>query len=172
MAPFRNEPEEWQRLDWRILQNGAVSLYYRREILEADAAWFKSERYVIYELDCAPWQTLDLLHDSISSVLAFPNYYGRNLDALHDCLSDLEIPDVSGAVLMFLHFDQLVRRFPKVAQALLDIIETNSRRFLLTGHRLIALVQSDDPTIQFDPVGARLVSWNGAEWLSIQRLPQ
>ena len=27
MAPFKDDPEEWQPLDWRLLQNSAVTLY-------------------------------------------------------------------------------------------------------------------------------------------------
>lgn len=29
------------------------------------------------------------LHDAISQVLSFPDWYGRNLDALYDCLTDI-----------------------------------------------------------------------------------
>lgn len=29
------------------------------------------------------------LHDTISQALAFPQWYGRNLDAMHDCLTDI-----------------------------------------------------------------------------------
>ena len=29
------------------------------------------------------------VHDLLSEKLAFPEYYGRNLDALYDCLTDL-----------------------------------------------------------------------------------
>lgn len=29
------------------------------------------------------------LHDLLSGELAFPEWYGRNLDALYDCLTDL-----------------------------------------------------------------------------------
>lgn len=29
------------------------------------------------------------LHDALSSALAFPDYYGRNLDALYDCLTEI-----------------------------------------------------------------------------------
>ena len=34
----------------------------------------------------------DDLHDRLAEGFAFPDYYGRNLDALADCLSDLDGP--------------------------------------------------------------------------------
>ena len=30
------------------------------------------------------------VHDYLMKMLDFPEYYGKNLDALHDCLTDLE----------------------------------------------------------------------------------
>ena len=32
------------------------------------------------------------LHDTLQSQLDLPEYYGRNLDALYDCLTDLHQP--------------------------------------------------------------------------------
>lgn len=32
------------------------------------------------------------VHDILAAGLDFPEYYGRNLDALHDCLTDLQEP--------------------------------------------------------------------------------
>ncbi len=29
------------------------------------------------------------IHDILSEALSFPEWYGRNLDALHDCLTDI-----------------------------------------------------------------------------------
>ena len=31
-------------------------------------------------------------HQQLAQALDFPSYYGRNLDALHDCLGDIDIP--------------------------------------------------------------------------------
>lgn len=30
------------------------------------------------------------VHDYLKEMLSFPEYYGKNLDALYDCLTDLE----------------------------------------------------------------------------------
>ena len=34
----------------------------------------------------------DDLHDALSRQLSLPEYYGRNLDSLYDCLTDLSEP--------------------------------------------------------------------------------
>jgi ribonuclease inhibitor len=33
--------------------------------------------------------TVDQTHEYLAKTLRLPDYYGRNLDALHDCLTDL-----------------------------------------------------------------------------------
>lgn len=35
------------------------------------------------------------LHDYLKDVLDFPEYYGKNLDALYDCLTDLDNIEIS-----------------------------------------------------------------------------
>ena len=39
-------------------------------------------------LDCAEIRTRNDLHDALTTLLPLPEWYGRNLDALHDCLTD------------------------------------------------------------------------------------
>ena len=36
-----------------------------------------------------------MVHDYLIEMLEFPEYYGNNLDALHDCLADLEHIDIT-----------------------------------------------------------------------------
>lgn len=53
------------------------------------------------------------VHDYLMEMLDFPEYYGKNLDALHDCLTDLEnieititLPEEDGAI-----FQKILRVF-------------------------------------------------------------
>lgn len=52
MATFNDIKEIFQRLDWSILQNGWISLYWKKSILEKDIKWFKNENYNIVDFDC------------------------------------------------------------------------------------------------------------------------
>lgn len=57
-----------------------------------------------------------LMHDYLKEQLQFPEYYGNNLDALYDCLTDLDdieitisAPDEDGAI-----FQRILRIFKSV----------------------------------------------------------
>ena len=41
-------------------------------------------------LSAAEWRTPRDAHEALAQALNFPAYYGHNLDALHDCLRDLD----------------------------------------------------------------------------------
>lgn len=163
-------PAEVERLDWRLLERGAVALYHRSSILASDLGWFRQQRYTIHELDAAAWGTPEAFHGDVQRVLGFPAYYARNFASWIDCLAEIQVPDESGTALVFRRYDCFTKAQPQLAQTVLDSIESTSRRFLLTGRRLIALVQSDDPRIRFERVGAMPVTWNPREWLDADRL--
>lgn len=172
MAFFKRKekaPAEQQRLDWKLLERGAVALYHKSSALSADLAWFRHQGYAIHEMNAAAWQTPQDFHAEAQRVLNFPSYYAKNLASWIDCLAELPVPDEGGTVLVFRRFDAFARAQSQLSQTVLDSIETTSRRFLLTGRRLLALVQSDDPRIRFERVGAMPVTWNPQEWLDSDR---
>ena len=43
-------------------------------------------------IDCSAIENKDQLHDAFSRALCFPAHYGGNLDALHDCLTEIAEP--------------------------------------------------------------------------------
>lgn len=41
-------------------------------------------------IDCTNLETPAAIHARLAEVLAFPKWYGHNLDALYDCLSEID----------------------------------------------------------------------------------
>lgn len=116
------------------------------------------------------------MHDALRSALSFPYYYGRNLDALNDCLADIPVPDVGGVALVFHHYDQLaavgLARDPDnkdLAKIVLHIFADAVRYHMLFGRRMLILVQSDDPRISFEDLAGISAQWNPGERLNKNR---
>jgi len=172
MAFFKRKekaPTEVERLDWKLLERGAVALYHKSSILSSDVGWFRQHGYAIHEMDALNWKEPADFHADAQRVLSFPQHYAKNLASWIDCLAELPVPDDGGMVLVLRRYDSFTRAQPQLAQNILDSIETTSRRFLMTGRRLLALVQSDDPRIRYERVGAMPVTWNPREWLDSDR---
>lgn len=157
------------RLDVQLLQSSAVTLYYKSTVLAQDFAWLQQAGYRGYTLDALHWKTPADFHADVKRELALPPHYASNLASWIDSLGDLDVPRDGGVVVQFRHFDTFARAEPRFAQTLLDSIESASRRFLLMERRLLALVQSDDPRIRFERIGAAPVNWNPREWLDADR---
>ncbi len=123
MAVFRDDSDDYQQLDFALMQNGATTLYYRTEILAEDVKWLIAHNYQVDNFDCARWQDEEDMYSSFAETLEFPDYFGRNLAALDDCLSDLNVSGESGRALVFHRYDIFTARMPEVAWNILDIIE-------------------------------------------------
>lgn len=168
MSAFRDG--ERDRLDFQLLQVSPVALYFKREVLEEDLRWLAANHYAIDRLDASSWLTKEDALDALAAQLAFPDYFGRNLDALNDCLRDLDVPDAGGRCVVFERYDAAVKTLgAELAWQLLDIFAGQARAHLLFGKRLLVLLQSDDPQLAFAPVGATPPSWNPREWLDSAR---
>jgi RNAse (barnase) inhibitor barstar len=157
------------RLDYALLQNGPISGYFDRRILAEDLRWLREHQYQIDTFDSGSWASKEVAFDELAARLEFPDYFGRNLDALNDSLGELPVPMDSGRVVVLERFDQLYARTPEWAWTLLDVFADQSRSHLLFGERLIVLLRSDDPRLSIRPVGDCPVAWNRREWPSSSR---
>lgn len=170
MAVFdKLDREMFNRLDWNILKNGAISLYLKPSILETDCVWFREHDYHLYFFDCTQWKTQEDFYDAAKITLHLPDYCGGNLDSFNDCLYSIDIPQEGDAVIIFSRFDAFWQRWRTFSAEILDIFEKHSRQFLLFGCRLIVLIQSDHPNISFQPLGACPVLLNPTEQLMKMR---
>jgi RNAse (barnase) inhibitor barstar len=168
-APPRVERPPLERLDVKLLQSSAVTLYHKATLLAQDVSCLQQFGYRLYTLDAARWKSAVDFHADAKREFAFPDYYVPTLASWIDCLADLDVPCEGGVVMQFRHFDAFARAEPQFAHTLLDSIESTSRRFLLLGERMLALVQSDDPRIKFERIGAVPVNWNPLEWQDSDR---
>jgi RNAse (barnase) inhibitor barstar len=117
------------------------------------------------------------MHDALKSALAFPDYYGKNLDALGECTcEDVVVPDEGGLVLILRHYDQVAEVMQidradarSFAEIVLHVFARAVRYHMLFGRRLMIVVQSDDPRIRFKNFARVAVDWNPHEWLAQNR---
>lgn len=177
MAVFNPESRLTHELDYRLAASGPVSMFFSTEVLRSNVAWLSDHGYRVVHLEASGWRTEQDMHADLALALNFPDYYGRNLDALNECLSDVAGCDYgfseadAGLVLVMRGIDRFMQRQPRLALDLMDAVVGAVRGAALFGHRILCLVQSDDPNLEIPPIGAALVSWNDAEWLNSNRHP-
>ncbi|MEM1505804.1 barstar family protein [Domibacillus sp. 8LH] len=153
---------------WKnLMLNGSVKLFMSNKILDKYIADISHEGFEIYTFDCSRWDSKNYHHD-LAAVLDFPCYYGENLDAFNDCLSDM-VEEETDFVLVFKNYELFAKQNLEVAFKLLDIIQINSWRFLIEDVKLLSFVQSNDATMSFPNLGAMSAEWNGEEWLDKDR---
>lgn len=175
MATWDTDDETTHPVDFRLVHNTYVTMFWRSSLLDQTVDWLRTHAYDVVEFDAGSWaSTADMLTD-VAGGLDFPDYFGRNLDALNDCMRDVASAyygwhaDATGLVIVLRAFDAFASIDRRAAQIMLDIFADQARCAILIGNRIICLVQSNDPQLAFEPVGAMPVMWNDAEWLDSQR---
>jgi hypothetical protein len=163
---------DFQRLDYRLLQNGAVSLFWAPGVLEEAQEELNRLGYDLLEVSClvGPFS----FERQMSDALRWEDQFGYapwtgNLDALNDGLGYYPFGQSGKAALILRGFQALVSRDADFAWHILDLIEKNARYRLLEGKILIGLVQTDDNRYTCPPLGGHIPQWNGREWTNRDR---
>ncbi len=73
--------------------------------------------------------TVGDFHDAIAAALTFPPYYGRNLDALAECLDDCD----GSQVLLWDDWGDFARAEPRVTAIAIDLLGSSQVTTLLRG---------------------------------------
>jgi len=154
--------------DIEILKDGPICKYYKNSILDKDVSWFIDNRFDVYDMNVKDWNKKNF-HKHLKEKFNFPDYYGENLDAFEDCLSEMYNTRYKGLVIVFRQYDEFLNRERKSAEIILDIIATESRVWLLNGQKLIGLIQSNEPNLELPKIGGIEPGWNSEEWMNNTR---
>jgi RNAse (barnase) inhibitor barstar len=96
-----------------------------------------------YDLDLKGVVDRQALLRRCAEVLSLPDHFGKNWDALHECLRELAGSGTPGAVIHWRRGPELARRAPEVLATALEILEDAARYWRSTGRIFIVAVDRD-----------------------------
>ena len=82
----------------------------------------EQHQYRVRALNLTTHATLPSVLKAIGQQLAFPEWYGQNLDALFDCLTDPEVTPDTPTLLLINGLDALASHNPEGYAALLEVL--------------------------------------------------
>lgn len=126
MSTFKITPELHKRIDYQIISNGWLQLYFSHGVLKEDLSWLEKEGYEILQFNCSH---LNHLMEQFKEQFRFPNYFHNNLDSLNDCLRDIEIRGI-GIAIVLKNIDNLKKEF---SDNLLEIFVNMARLNFIVG---------------------------------------
>lgn len=158
--------QQYQRSDCRLLTFGPITLFHRVSVLDATVEALQNEGYIEHRCSARDWHHDGDMYEAVSSALGIELRPHDEAEALLSA----ELPDDGGLVLVFEGYDGFVQRCRRDAQRCLDIWETVARFLQIFGKTLLILVQTDDPGLALEPVGARDIYWNQSEFAGAARV--
>lgn len=137
-----------QPLALRAEHNGVYYLSAeRRPAFEAQA---QADQQSIQTIDLARHATLSGALKKIGSTLHFPAWYGANLDALFDCLTDTEWLTESGRIISISGTQRLSAAQPEAFATLLEVLQSAAET--LCADRILFRVLLDTPNPALNPL--------------------
>jgi hypothetical protein len=143
--------DQWQRIDFQLLQNSAVHRVDDANDLGALARSLTELGYELHPLDASRWRNAADVYDAFSAAMQFPAGGGRNLDALNDWLRDVaeftfgSSPQATGTVVTIDGFEKFYKVEPALSRQLLEILAEKARYASVLGHLMIAILVSANP---------------------------
>jgi hypothetical protein len=122
--------------------------------------------YVVAILDGVAAGSREGFFTEIARVLHFPDYFGRNWDAVNDCLTDLTWLPATGYVLLFDGFGLLAHDQPDQWRIGLNVLSDAAAFWKQTRTPMFILLygpRDDAPGIPAFPVGCLPPRRNGTE---------
>ena len=79
--------------------------------------------HAILSVDCSGVYTKEDLLDELGKALRFPEYYGRNWDAVDECIRDMAWIRAKGYLVLFIELNVAAQRIPGEVVNLVDVVD-------------------------------------------------
>jgi ribonuclease inhibitor len=91
-----------------------------------------------FYIDTTKCSTIDDVHDQLKAVLHLPDYYGKNLNALWDCLTGwLEMP----LTIEWIGFEDAEKRIGSTVRGILELLQEAENE--IPGFRIIISTENE-----------------------------
>jgi hypothetical protein len=146
VAAFELDADVTHPADFAIARDGGVANYSDLDSLESGIRSLKALGYYVIRVHAGDWRQAGDMLDGLAGALEFPDYFGRNVSALIDCLDDVAHGDygwdrsMTGLATVLDRFRPFVERCPPSAEMLSTVLSAASRKGLLFGRRLLWLL--------------------------------
>jgi RNAse (barnase) inhibitor barstar len=95
------------------------------------------------DLDLAGVADRDAFFRCCAAVFSLPGYFGRNWDALHECMRDYAGRGAPGAIVHWRRGTDLARRAPEAVTTALEILEDAAAYWRASGRIFLVVVDRD-----------------------------
>jgi len=130
----------------RILRGGRSGVYAAPRLMGPLRAAAKRAGIVWLDLDLAGVADRDAFFRRCATVFSLPDYFGRNWDALHECMLDFAGRGVPGAIVHWRRGTELSRRAPEAVTTALEILEDAAAYWRGSGRIFLVVVDRDSVT--------------------------
>ena len=157
--------EKWvnKQETFKMLLDGSITLFYNTNILDDSINKLTTENVCIYYFDANNWITLDDFYTNFKTKMNLPDYFGNNLDALNDCLSDFIGQNIA---ICIRNYDVFMEKFSYESNILPRIILTQCWSSLLQESYILMLIHTKKGNISVKDIPLFTPKWNFMEMLN------
>ena len=126
-----------------LLRSGRYGLYAAPRLIGPLRAGAKRAGIAWVDLDLAGARDRGAFLKACDKGFGFPGYFGRNWDAMHECLLDAAGAGTPGAVVHWRRGAELARRSPDAVDTALEILGEASTYWGRSGRVFLVVVDRD-----------------------------
>jgi RNAse (barnase) inhibitor barstar len=137
----------------RIIRSGRAGIFTAPVVMGPLRAAAKRAGVAWYDLGLSGVGGREAFFDRCAVALELPSYFGRNLDALHECLLDRAAAGSSGGIVHWHGGRDWARREPGAVASVLEVLRDAAGAWGVTGRCFIVAVErASAPGAQLPPL--------------------